>query len=122
VGGTSLGAFEQILRTNLTGVFLTVQATVPYLNEGGSIVLVGSVHAELWDMPGMSAYAASKAGIRAMARVLGAELAPRRIRVNSVTPGATRTPIWDSGRRHRRRSCAGSENGAAVPSGAHQRG
>jgi NAD(P)-dependent dehydrogenase (short-subunit alcohol dehydrogenase family) len=95
VGGTSLAAFEQILRTNLTGVFLTVQAAAPYLNEGGSIVLVGSVHAEL-GTPGMSAYAASKAGIRAMARVLGAEFAPRRIRVNSVTPGATRTPIWDN--------------------------
>ncbi len=95
VGGTSVAAFEQILRTNLTGVFLTVQATAPHLNAGGSIVLVGSVHAEM-GTPGMSAYAASKAGIRAMTRVLGAEFAPRRIRVNSVTPGATRTPIWDN--------------------------
>jgi NAD(P)-dependent dehydrogenase (short-subunit alcohol dehydrogenase family) len=95
VGGTTFEAFEQILRTNITSVFFTVQAAAPHLNEGASIVLVGSVHAVL-GAPGMSAYAASKAAVRSMARVLAAELAPRRIRVNSVTPGATRTPIWAS--------------------------
>jgi len=46
-------------------------------------------------MPGYSAYAATKAGVRAMSRVMASELAPRRIRVNTVVPGATRTPIWD---------------------------
>ena len=45
--------------------------------------------------PGYAAYAASKAGVRAMARVMASELAPRRIRVNLVSPGATRTPIWN---------------------------
>jgi NAD(P)-dependent dehydrogenase (short-subunit alcohol dehydrogenase family) len=44
--------------------------------------------------PGYSAYAASKAGVRAMARVMVSELSPRGIRVNVVAPGAIRTPIW----------------------------
>jgi len=94
VGGTSLAAFERIIRTNVTGVFFTVQAAAPQMNDGGSVVLVGSVHAVL-GAPGAAAYAASKGAIRAMTRVLASDLAPRGIRVNVVTPGATRTPIWD---------------------------
>jgi NAD(P)-dependent dehydrogenase (short-subunit alcohol dehydrogenase family) len=45
-------------------------------------------------VPGWSAYAATKAGVRAMTRNLASEFAPRGIRVNQVTPGGTRTPIW----------------------------
>jgi NAD(P)-dependent dehydrogenase (short-subunit alcohol dehydrogenase family) len=93
LGKTSLAAFESIIRTNLTSVFFTVQAAAPHLNDGGSVILNGSVHAVM-GVPGYSAYAATKAGVRAMTRNLAAELAPRRIRVNQVTPGATRTPIW----------------------------
>jgi len=93
VGQTSLAAFEKLIRTNLTAVFFTVQAAVPHLNDGASVILNGSVHAVL-GAPGWSAYAATKAGVRAMTRNLAAELAPRRIRVNQVTPGATETPIW----------------------------
>ena len=47
-------------------------------------------------MPGMSAYAASKGALRSMTRVLASEFAPRGIRVNQVTPGAARTPIWEA--------------------------
>jgi len=86
VGKTTLTAFEEILKINLTGVFFTVQATVPYLNNGASVVLNSSVHSVL-GVPGYSAYAASKAGVRAMSRVLASELSPRGIRVNVVTPG-----------------------------------
>src|SRR6516162_6998847 len=50
---TSLAAFEEIVRINLTGVFFTVQAAAPYLNDGGSIILNGSVHATL-GIPGWS--------------------------------------------------------------------
>jgi NAD(P)-dependent dehydrogenase (short-subunit alcohol dehydrogenase family) len=45
-------------------------------------------------IPGFTAYAAAKGGIRTMTRNLASEFAPRKIRVNQVTPGATRTPIW----------------------------
>lgn len=94
VGGTTLAAFQQVISTNLTAVFFTVQAAAPHLRDGGSVILNGSVHAVL-GMPGYSAYAATKAGVRAMSRVMASELAPRRIRVNTVVPGGTRTPIWD---------------------------
>src|SRR3974390_609755 len=94
VGKTALGAFEQVIRTNITSVFFTVQAALPYLNDGASIILNGSVISVLGN-PGYSAYAASKAGVRAMARVMASELSPRGIRVNVVAPGAAKTPIWN---------------------------
>ncbi|UYO43367.1 SDR family oxidoreductase [Rhodopseudomonas palustris] len=93
LGGTSLSTFEQVIRTNLTAVFFTVQAALPYLNDGASIILNGSVISVLGN-PGFAAYAASKAGLRGMARVMASELSPRNIRVNVVAPGGARTPIW----------------------------
>jgi len=93
VGGTSLATFEQVLKTNITAVFFTVQAAAPHLSDGASIILNGSVISVLGN-PGYAAYAASKAGVRAMARVMASELSPRGIRVNVVAPGAIRTPIW----------------------------
>jgi NAD(P)-dependent dehydrogenase (short-subunit alcohol dehydrogenase family) len=93
LGGTSLETFESVLRTNVTAVFFTVQAAVPHMRDGGSVILNGSVISVLGN-PGYSAYAASKAGVRAMARVMASELSPRGIRVNVVAPGAARTPIW----------------------------
>lgn len=93
LGGTTLAAFEQVLKTNITAVFFTVQAALPHLADGASIILNGSVISVLGS-PGYSAYAASKAGVRAMARVMASELSPRGIRVNVVAPGAARTPIW----------------------------
>jgi NAD(P)-dependent dehydrogenase (short-subunit alcohol dehydrogenase family) len=98
LGGTTAAAFEAILRTNLTGVFLTVQAAVPLMSAGGSIVLNGSVMREL-GRAGTAAYSASKAGITGMAKVFAGELVQRGIRVNTVIPGGTRTPIWTRGAR-----------------------
>jgi NAD(P)-dependent dehydrogenase (short-subunit alcohol dehydrogenase family) len=93
LGSATLATFENVLRTNVTAVFFTVQAALPHLNDGASVILNGSVISVLGN-PGYSAYAASKAGVRAMARVMASELSPRGIRVNVVAPGAARTPIW----------------------------
>ena len=93
IGQTTLEQFNNIVSTNLTAVFFTVQSALPHLNDGASVILNGSVHAVL-GAPGWSAYAATKAGVRAMTRNLASELAPRGIRVNQVTPGGTKTPIW----------------------------
>jgi NAD(P)-dependent dehydrogenase (short-subunit alcohol dehydrogenase family) len=94
VGKTTLDAFERVIRTNLTSVFFTVQAALPHLNDNASIILNGSVISVLGN-PGYSAYAATKAGVTAMARVMVSELSPRGIRINVVAPGAARTPIWN---------------------------
>ena len=70
-----------------------MQDALPFLNDGSSVILNGSVIGTL-GQPGYSAYSASKAGVRALARTLAADLSPRNIRVNVVAPGATKTPIW----------------------------
>lgn len=98
LGATTADAFNAIVRTNLTGVFLTVQAVLPLMKQGGAIVLNGSVMRELGS-PGSAAYAATKGGVSSMAKVFAAELVGRGIRVNTVIPGATRTPIWTRGAR-----------------------
>src|SRR5215813_13559871 len=96
LGSTTLETFERVIRTNITSVFFTVQSAVAHMNEGGSIILNGSVISVLGN-PGYAAYAASKAGVRAMARVMASELSPRGIRVNVVAPGGAKTPIWSKG-------------------------
>lgn len=98
LGSTTAAAFESILRTNLTAVFLTVQGALPLMKAGGAIILNGSVMRELGS-PGSAAYSATKAGVTGMAKVFASELAPRGIRVNTVIPGGTRTPIWTRGAR-----------------------
>ncbi|MEJ8302817.1 glucose 1-dehydrogenase [Saccharibacillus sacchari] len=90
---TSPAYFEDILRINVTGPFLTVQAALPHLNAGSSVILIGSVMANA-GQPHSSAYAASKGAVTAMARSMVGELSPRGIRVNTVVPGPIRTPIW----------------------------
>jgi NAD(P)-dependent dehydrogenase (short-subunit alcohol dehydrogenase family) len=90
---TSVASFEQTLATNLTGVFFSVQAALPYFGEQGSIILSGSIAATM-GVPGLTAYSVTKAGLRAMTRTLASELSSRRIRVNQVTPGGIATPIW----------------------------
>ncbi|CAM3537866.1 glucose 1-dehydrogenase [Paenibacillus lupini] len=93
LGDTKLEDFEHILKINVTGVFFTVQAAAPYLQPGASVILVGSVLATTGGF-GWAAYAASKGAVSSMAKVLASELSPRGIRVNTVVPGATKTPIW----------------------------
>lgn len=76
--------------TNVFGTVYTVQAVLPLLNEGASIVLAGSIAAHN-GTPAFSAYAASKAAIRQLSRSWAAELADRGIRVNTVAPGTIDT-------------------------------
>ena len=76
---------------NVGGTVFTVQKTLPVLNEGASIVLTGSTAAAK-GIPAFGLYAASKAAIRSLSRTWAAELADRRIRVNTVVPGPIETP------------------------------
>jgi NAD(P)-dependent dehydrogenase (short-subunit alcohol dehydrogenase family) len=93
VGNAEEALFEKILKVNVIGVFFTVQGALPFLRDGSSVILNGSVVATLGP-PGSSAYVASKGAVHAMARTLAAELSRKGIRVNVVVPGATVTPIW----------------------------
>src|SRR5260370_5410369 len=95
VGGTSLETFESVLKTNITAVFFTVQAAAPHLSDGGSIILNGSGISVLGH-PGYAAYAARKAAVRAMPRVMASELSPRGIRGNVVSPGGPTPRIRNS--------------------------
>lgn len=81
----------KIFNTNVGGVIFAVQAALPLLNDGASIILCGS-NGDVKAAPGASVYAASKAAIRSLARSWAAELVDRGIRVNVVAPGLTQTP------------------------------
>ena len=94
---TSEATFDEALRTNVTGAFLTIQAALPLLQAGASIILNGSVAPIVGFPPGAGFYAASKGGIHAMSRSMAAELAPRGIRINVVVPGFIQTPLWGRG-------------------------
>ena len=76
-----------------TGVFFTVTRALPHLRDGASVILVGSADADKQGRPLTSVYTATKAAVRALARSFSAELLPRRIRVNVMSPGMTETPI-----------------------------
>ncbi|WMD21730.1 SDR family oxidoreductase [Achromobacter seleniivolatilans] len=85
--------WDQTFNTNIKGVFFQLQALDPLLNPGTSIVLNGSINAHI-GMPASSIYAASKAALISLAKTLSAELLPRGIRVNVVSPGPISTPIY----------------------------
>lgn len=83
--------YTTTFNTNVGGIIFTVQAALPLLNEGSSVILCGS-SGDVKASPGMSLYVASKAAIRSLARSWAAELVDRKIRVNVVAPGPTETP------------------------------
>ena len=86
-----LESWRKVLDVNLTGAFLCCREAAR-LMDGGTIVVNTSVH-ELIPWMRFSHYAASKGGLRLFVQSIAKELAPRGIRVCSVAPGATRTPI-----------------------------
>ncbi len=79
---------------NAKGLFFTVQKGLLLLNDGGSIILTGSI-ADVKGFPNISVYSATKAAIRSFARTWTNELRERRIRVNTISPGHIDTPIFD---------------------------
>ena len=84
--------WRAVIDTNLTGVFNVCKAAEPHLAEGGRIVNLSSVTAYAGTF-GQLNYAAAKAGVAAMGRVLARELAKRRITVNAVAPGLVDTAM-----------------------------
>lgn len=85
--------FDETFNINVRGAYFTIQKAIPHLNDGASIILNTSV-AGSTGQPNTSAYSATKAALRSVARTAAAELAPRNIRVNAVAPGPIATPIF----------------------------
>lgn len=92
----TLEFWDNIHSVNLRGAFFAIQSALPLLHDGGNIVITGSI-GSVAAVPGNVAYAAAKAGLRAVARIVGKELLPRGIRVNMVSPGPTDTEIFKRG-------------------------
>ncbi|MCX4980288.1 SDR family NAD(P)-dependent oxidoreductase [Streptomyces sp. NBC_00572] len=86
--------FDLLLRVNLLGPFLGIQAVLPALREagGGAIVNVSSTAGRV-GVPGHTAYGAGKFGLRGLSRSAARDLAPYGVRVNTVHPGAVDTPM-----------------------------
>ena len=86
--------FDATFGLNARGTLFTVQKALPLFNDGGSILMTGSI-ASVKGFPFWSVYAASKAVLHSYARVWLSELTDRRIRVNVLTPGQVATPIQE---------------------------
>lgn len=87
--------WEKTISINLTGTFLTVKYAVPHLTKrGGSVIITSSVNGtRMFSNTGASAYATSKAGQVAFAQMIALELAPSKVRVNVICPGAIESNI-----------------------------
>lgn len=96
LGATTSADFDRTFDINVKGVFFTVQTLLPLLKDGGAIVLTASICANK-GMENFSLYSASKAAVRNFARCWANDLKSRKIRVNSLNPGLTFTPILKNG-------------------------
>ena len=87
-------AFERVVAVNLVGAFLTAKHFLPLMNEGGSVIFTSST-AALMPIPAYSAYSASKAGLIGLMRSASMDVAPRRIRCNTIHPGPVRSRMLE---------------------------
>jgi NAD(P)-dependent dehydrogenase (short-subunit alcohol dehydrogenase family) len=84
--------FDEQFNINVKGAYFTIQQLLPIINEGGSILLNGSINAHI-GMGTASVYSASKAAALSFIRTLSPELLSKNIRINAVSPGPVRTPL-----------------------------
>lgn len=101
VDGVAMGSIDEVseesydkyMELNLKSSYFTVQKALPYLNDGASVILIGSSAAHR-AAPGMAIYAAAKAAVISLAKGLSLDLLPRKIRVNALSPGSIDTPVF----------------------------
>jgi len=86
--------YEKTFNINVRGVIFTVQKALPLMRNGGSIILNASIVADK-GLPAHGTYGATKAALRSLAKTWTVELKDRGIRINTLSPGATDTPIID---------------------------
>jgi len=86
--------YDKTMDLNLKSVYFTVQKALPYMNDGGSIILIGS-NAAHRAYASFTLYGAAKAAVIYLAKGFSSDLLDRRIRANVITPGTTDTPAFD---------------------------
>ena len=94
VADTSEADYDRLLDLNLKSVYFTVNKALPYMNDGGSIILIGSNAAHRAYLS-FGLYGAAKAAVIFLAKAFSNDLLDRNIRVNVITPGTTDTPAFD---------------------------
>ncbi|MDR9754175.1 SDR family oxidoreductase [Pseudomonas sp. SZMC_28357] len=94
-GETTEQDFDRTFDINVKGVFFTVQTLLPLIKDGASVILTSSICSSN-GMLELGAYNASKAAVRSFARTWANELRGRKIRVNALSPGFTRTPLMEN--------------------------
>ena len=94
IGEVTEEHFDKTFGTNVRGTLFTVQKLLPLFNDGGSIILNGSITG-IKGYPAFSVYSASKAAVRSFARTWLVDLKDRNIRVNVISPGPIDTPALD---------------------------
>lgn len=94
VADTSEADYDKTMDLNLKSVYFTVNKALPYLNDGGSIILIGS-NAAHRAYPSFGLYGAAKAAVIYFAKAFSNDLLDRKIRVNVITPGTTDTPAFE---------------------------
>lgn len=87
--------FDNVMNINFKGAYFTLSRFIPLLNDGASVVFLSSNTANMHS-PQSSIYQASKAALNSIAKTTAAELAPRKIRVNTISPGPTRTNVLNN--------------------------
>lgn len=86
--------YDSVMNVNLKGAYFMLSKFIPHLNDGASVVFLSSNSASM-SIPNSSIYTSSKLALNSVMKIAALELAPRKIRVNSVSPGPTKTEIMN---------------------------
>lgn len=89
----TLEEFDRVLNINVRGVFITTQAALKHMNQGGRIIMIGSCVGERMMTPGLASYAATKGAVKMFTQGLSREVGGRGITVNNVQPGPIDTDL-----------------------------
>ena len=90
---TTLEEMDRVIDINVRGVFVTTQAALKHMNDGGRIIMIGSAVGERVQVPGLVPYSATKGAVKIFTQALSRELGDRGITVNNVQPGPIDTDL-----------------------------
>jgi NAD(P)-dependent dehydrogenase (short-subunit alcohol dehydrogenase family) len=94
IGDVDEAFYDAQFDLNVKGAFFLMKHAAPVIRDGGAIIVTSSVAGAGGGVPGGTVYGATKAAIRSFGRTFARELAPRGVRVNTISPGPIDTPIF----------------------------